>query len=221
MKIVRTLATSAILAAIAALPAYAQGTRPTGTTAPARPAATPATTTAAPTTATVAVPESKIAFVDTEAFADATNGIKRFVGALQTLQSEFKIKQDEMVGIQNKMQALAKEIETLSKTAVVDPKTITAKQDEGGRLERELKYKKEDYDAATQKRYRELVGPVSADIGKELDTFAAQRGITMILDVSKLLPAILTAKEEMDITKQFIAYYNAKNPTTASATSPR
>jgi Skp family chaperone for outer membrane proteins len=218
MKIVRTLATSAILAAIAALPAYAQGTRPTGT-APARPAATPAAPTAA--TATVAVPESKIAFVDTEAFADATNGIKRFVGALQTLQSEFKSKQDEMVGIQTKMQALAKEIETLSKTAVVSQATITAKQDEGGRLERELKYKKEDYDAATQKRYRELVGPVSTDIGKELDTFASQRGITMILDVSKLLPAILTAKEEMDITKQFIAYYNAKNPTTASATTPR
>jgi Skp family chaperone for outer membrane proteins len=214
MKIVRIAAASAILAALAALPTYAQATRPTGTP-PARPAATPATTTA-PTN--VVVPESKIALVDTEAFGDEKTGIVRFVEALRSLQREVKPKQDEMLAIQTKMQQLAKDIDTLSKSAVVDPQSVRAKQDEGGRLERELKYKKEDYDAIMQRRYREVVGPVSTDIGKELDVFAAQRGITMVLDVSKLLPAILTAKNETDITIAFIAYYNAKKPATAAAT---
>ena len=216
MKIVRIVTVSVFLAAFAALPAYAQGTRPAGTTTPPpRPATTPAATTPAPTssaTANVAVPDSKIALVDTEAFGDEKNGITRFVGALQFLQREVKPKQDEMLGIQTRMQQIAKDIDTLSKAAVVDPKTIQAKQDEGTRLERELKYKKEDYDAMMQKRYREVVGPISADIGKELDVFAAQRGITLVLDVSKLLPAILTARNETDVTIAFIAYYNAKNP---------
>jgi Skp family chaperone for outer membrane proteins len=216
MKIVRIAAASAILAAFAALPAYAQGTRPAGNTP--RPAATPATTTAP---ANAAVPESKIALVDTEAFGDEKTGIVRFVEALRFLQREVKPKQDEMLAIQAKIQQLAKDIDTLSKSAVVDPQSIRAKRDEGARLERELKYKKEDYDAVMQRRYREVVGPVSADIGTELDVFAAQRGITMVLDVSKLLPAILTAKNETDITIAFIAYYNAKKPATAAATPPR
>ena len=203
------LAASIILSAVAALSIQAQGTRP----APQRtPAPAPA--------ANVAVPESKIAFVDTEAFADEKTGITRFVNAVRAVQREFKPKQDEMQTLQSRMQQLAKDIDTLSKATVVDPKSIQAKQDEGLRLERELKYKKEDYDATMPKRYREVVGPVSTDIGKELDVFAAQRGITLVLDVSKLLPAILTAKNEMDVTVAFIAYYNAKNPATGAATRP-
>lgn len=215
MKITRMIAATTILLAIAALSAYAQGTRPAPGATPPRPSATPATSTAP---INVTVPDSKIALVDTEAFADEKAGIGRFVSALQALQREFKPKQDEMLAIQARMQQIAKDIATMSKSAVVDPKTIQAKQDEGERLERELKYKKEDYEAATPKRYRELVGPISSDIGKELDVFAAQRGITMVLDVSKLMPVILSAKAEMDITKAFIAYYNSKNPTT---TTPR
>jgi Skp family chaperone for outer membrane proteins len=213
MKIVRIVAASAILAAIAALPTYAQGTRLAGSPTAPGPATSPAP-------ANVAVPDSKIAFVDTEAFDDEKAGIGRFVTAIQSLQREFKPRQDEMLALQAKLQQLAKDINTLNKAAVVDPRSVQAKQEEGGQLERQLKYKKDDYDAAMQKRYREVVGPVSADIGKELDAFAAQRGITMILDVSKLLPAILTAKQEMDITRAFITYYNSKNPT-AAATTPR
>jgi Skp family chaperone for outer membrane proteins len=206
MRFIRVIAASAILAAFAALPAFAQGTRPAGTVTPSRTPASPGAT------ANVAVPDTKIAFVDTEAFADEKAGITRFVNAVLAVSREFKPKQDEMLALQTRIQQLAKDIDTLSKSTVVDPKSIQAKQEEGARLERELKYKKEDYDAVMPKRYREVVGPVSADIGKELDVFAAQRGITLVLDVSKLLPAILSAKNEMDITVPFIAYYNAKNP---------
>lgn len=213
MKILRTIAALTILLVIAALSTQAQGTRPAVT--PPRPTASPATAT---TPANVAVPDSKIAFVDTEAFADEKAGIARFVEALRAVQREFKPKTDEMLAIQTRMQQLSKDIDTLSKSTVVDPKTIQAKREEGSRLERELKYKKEDYDASMQKRYREIVGPVSTDIGQELDVFATQRGITLVLDVSKLLPAILTAKNEMDITIAFIAYYNAKKPATGAAT---
>lgn len=218
MRLFRIVAASAILAAFAALPAYAQGTRPAGNPTPPRPTATPAPN---PAPANVVVPVSKIALVDTEAFGDEKAGIVRFINVLQTLSREVKPKQDEMLAIQTKMQQLAKDIDTLSKAAIVDPKTIQAKREEGARLERELKYKKEDFDAMMQKRYREVVGPVSADIGNELDVFAAQRGITMVLDVSKLLSVILSAKNETDITLAFIAYYNAKHPGTAAATPPK
>jgi Skp family chaperone for outer membrane proteins len=217
MKIVRMLAASAILAAIAALPTFAQGTRPVAsTTAPPRPTASPATN-----TANVTVPDTKIAFVNTEAFAEEKDGINRFVNALQTLQREFKPKQDDLQGIQNRMRQIATDIENLRKAPVVSAASIQTKQDDGERLQREYEYKQKDFEALTQKRYREVVGPVSVDIGKELDAFRKDHGLTMILDVTKLLPAILSAKEEMDITRSFITYYNSKNPVTASAPAPK
>lgn len=203
-----------LLLTIASLSAYAQGTRPAAGATPPRPTNTPAP-------ANVLVPESKIAFIDTTAFSDEKTGVVRFVAALQSLQREMKPKVDELQAIQTRAAQVAKDIDTLSKAPVVDRTTIQAKQDEGEKLQRDFKYKKEDYDALLQKRYREVVGPVSTDIGKELDAFAAQRGITMILDMTKLADAILTAKPETDITAAFIAYYNAKNPATAAATTPR
>jgi Skp family chaperone for outer membrane proteins len=211
MSIVRTIAMSATLAAIATLPAYAQVTRPT-----TQPTASPGTN-----TANVAVPDSKIAFVNTEAFDDEQGGIARFVNTVQTLQREFKPKQDELQGLQTRIRQIGIDIENLNKSPVVAPASIQTKQEDGERLQREFEYKQKDYDALWQKRYREMVGPVSADIGKELDAFRKDHGITMILDVTKLFPAILSARDEMDITRPFIAYYNARNPVTGPAATPK
>ena len=58
----------------------------------------------------------------------------------------------------------------------------------------------------------DAVNPISTDIGKALDQYAIQHGLTMILDVSKLLPAILTVNPAVDVTAAFIAEYNSKNP---------
>ena len=199
-----------MLAAILALSASAQ-TRP-GTT-PARPA-TPQST--APAT-NAPVPDTKIAFIDTGAFGEEKGGIVRYVNAVKSLEREFKPRQDELNNMQNKIKALADEIQKLSGNSVVDPKTIQAKNDEGERLQRDLKYKKEQADADFQRRYNEVVGPISQDIGKALDQFANSRGITMILDISKLAPAVLTVNPAMDVTQAFINEYNSKNPATAAS----
>jgi Skp family chaperone for outer membrane proteins len=211
MKRIRLIAAATLLAAAVAVSASAQ-TRP-GATTP-RPAATPAISTAP-------VPDSKIAFIDTGAFGDEKEGINRYVTAMKGLEREFKPRQDELNNIQSRLKAIADEISKLSGNPVVDPKTTQAKQDEGERLQRDLKYKKEQADADFAKRYQEVVGPISADIGKSLDQFAAQRGITMILDISKLAPVVLTTNPAMDVTRAFIAEYNSKNPATASATTPK
>lgn len=196
-----------MLAAMIAVSASAQ-TRPAGTT-PARPAA-PQTT---PAASNAPVPDTKIAFIDTGAFGEEKIGITRFVNAMKSLEREFKPRQDELNTMQNRIKALADEI---SKTqSVADPKTIQAKQDEGERLQRDLKYKQDQADADFKKRYTDVVSPISSDIGKALDAFATQRGITMILDISKLAPAVLTVNPAMDVTQAFINEYNSTHPATA------
>jgi len=210
MKNIRILAATMMLAAILAVSASAQ-TRPGTTTAAARPAATPAATSNAP------LPDAKIAFIDTGAFSDEKEGITRYVNAMKGLQNEFEPRQKELDTMQTRIKALADEISKLnSGSAVVDPKTIQAKNDEGERLQRDLKYKKEQADADFQKRYNDVISPISQDIGKALDQFASSHGITMILDISKLAPAVLTANPAMDVTKVFVSEYNSTHPATAS-----
>ena len=194
-----------MLAAIVVVSASAQTRPAAGTTRPATPPASNAP-----------VPETKIAFIDTGAFGDDKGGITRYVTAVKSLEREFDPRQKELTTMQTRIQALADEITKLTGSTVVDPKTIQLKQDEGARLQRDLKYKKEQADADFSKRYQEVVGPISQDIGKALEQFASQRGITMILDISKLAPAILTVNPGMDVTAAFITEYNSR-PATASA----
>ncbi len=50
--------------------------------------------------------------------------------------------------------------------------------------------KKDAADADFQKHYSDVTSPLSANISKAIEQFAAQRGITMVLDISKLAPAM-------------------------------
>lgn len=207
MKRILVIAAVFLLLTIASISASAQkrpGAAGPATSKPAAPQPTP--------NATVAVPATKIALVDTSVFGDEKAGITRYLNAVKTVQREFQPKHAELMNLQNRIKAIADEITKLSGNSVVGPQTIQAKQEEGERLERELKYKKEQTDADFEKRYRELAGPISVDIGKALDQYASQHGLTMILDISKLLPAVLTVNPAMDITRSFIAEYNSKNP---------
>ena len=180
-------------------------------TVPPKPVATPVQ--AAPTNS-APVPATRIAFVDTSLFGDEKAGIARYVAAVKSVEREFQPRQTELNAMQSRIKTLVDDITKLSANPVVDQKTIQAKQDEGQRLERDLKTKKDQADAAFTKRYEEVVSPISAEIGKALDQFAQARGITMTLDISKLIPAILTANPQMDVTQAFIAEFNSRNPAT-------
>ena len=188
------------------------GPRPTPTPAP-RPAATPVATNAA-------VPDSRIALIDTAMFGDEKNGIWRYVDAAKSVQAEFKSRTDELQNIQNRLDALVTEIQTLMKAPAPDQKTIQAKQQQGASLEAEGKTKKDRLDEDVSKRYEQVISPISNQIGAAMDQFARQRGITMKLDTSKLLPAILTALPSTDLTQAFIAEFNSKNPRTSPTPRP-
>jgi Skp family chaperone for outer membrane proteins len=208
MRNFRIFAAAMMLAALLAVSASAQGT--------ARPAAPQQTAPAA----NANVPDTKIAYIDTSEFADEKGGINRYVSVMKTLEREFKPRQDELNTMQTRIKTIADEISRLTgagSASPVDPKTIQAKQDEGERLGRDLKYKKEQADADFAKRYQEVIRPVSQDIMTSLNQFAQQRGITMILDISRMGEAVLTVNPAMDVTRAFITEYNSKNPATAAA----
>ncbi len=174
-------------------------TRGTTAPAPARPASP-------------AVPDSKIAFVDSDAFRQETGGIKKYTDAVKSVENEFKARDTEIQNMQTRLTALANEVSKLASTAGTPQEALQAKNDEGERLQRDLKYKSDQLTADVQKRYSQVVQPISTDIGKALDQYLASHGLSLILDISKLGTAVLSANPAMDVTKDFIADYNTKHP---------
>ena len=205
MKIFRAIAAVAFLAAITAGSGFAQ---PRTTT----PAGSP------PATAqTGAIPETKIALVNTDEFADEKTGITRLVAAMKKVDLEFQPRRTELQPLQ---QQIEKSTADLNKAAPVQDPKVTAQQTE--KIEaskKEFTRKGEDAQTAYQKRLQEVLGPVYEDIGKALDAYAKAHGITLVLDVTKI-QGIVSASESLDITRPFITEFNSKNPATASLTPP-
>jgi Skp family chaperone for outer membrane proteins len=216
MKVIRATAAVAFFVALTAASVFAQTRPAAGTGTQPRPAVTPAPT--APSAAAVSVPDSKVALIDSSAFADEKQGIAKFVSALKRVNAEFQPRQAEL---QNLQQQIEKATSDLQKAAPVQDAKVTQQQQEKiALMEKDYKRKVEDAQLAFNQRLEQVLGPIYEDIGKALDAFARARGITLILDVTKI-QGIVSAADAMDITRAFIAEYNSKNPATASITPPK
>ncbi len=222
MKIYRLLVTLTFIGGLCVCPTFAQ--QKPAAAAPQKPAATapqkPAAQTAPSGTASASatVPESKIALINSELWADEKTGIVRLVAAMKRVDGEFQPRRTELQGLQQKITQLNDDIQKT--TPVADPKTLQQKTDSLESMKKEAQRKQEDAQAAYQKRMQEQLAPIYDDIGKALDAFGKSRGITMMLDISKIGPAILMASDATDVTRAFIADFNSKFPATASVTAP-
>lgn len=198
MRILRFTAVSLFLAAIFAVSAFAQA----------------ATT-------------GKIGLVNTLAFDDKA-GITKYINVLNSLETEFKPKNDELNTLITKYQALQKELQNYQNLAASNkPVPIAAadiqkKADDLEKLGRDIKFKQEDAKAQYQRRYQTVVGPIYADIMKAMQEFTKQKGYAVILDGAKLEESgiLIGFDDKFDITKEFITFYNARPATTASTAKP-
>ncbi len=222
MRVTRIIS-AAIFVAAATLASVAQqpaASRPaTGTTPPRT--ASPAPSTSAPAQTGASLADAKIAVIDMQAFGDQKSGIARLLSAYTALEREFKPRQDELRTLRTRGEALTKELENLQKASgAVDPTSVQKKVDEIQNLEKEIKRKQEDAQQLLEKREGELTGPVWEDISNALRTFAQQRGISIILEKSRLAgnQLIFVVDDKMDITRAFIAEYNQRNPASTAST---
>ena len=206
------LVTGAMLGALSAGAASAQSNPPS--TAAAKPGAAATAKPAAPA-ASAAIPSTRIAFVNTEAFGDEKVGISRYVAGLKAVELEFQPRQNELVALQSRITSISEEVAKLNADRAAAA-TVQSKVDEGQKLQVDLKRLTEDAQAAFRKRSEEVMTPIMQDIGKSLEQFAVQRNITMLLDISKMASAILTLNPTADVTQAFIADYNRRNPVAAA-----
>ena len=166
---------------------------------------------------------TKIAVINSYAFGDEKAGISRFVEAIKSVNAPFVTVNTDLNTMNTRLQTLAKEIQTareqLARGVAVDEKNIQTKIDEAEKLQREIKFKQEDAKAQYEKRYQSVVGPVMQAIGTGLRDYAKLKGFGLIFDASKDERGFLVAigDEKVDVTKDFIAFYNARNTAAPSA----
>lgn len=173
--------------------------------------------------------DGKIGLINLSDFADEKGGIGRFKTALTAFNKEFEPLITELTTLDTRRTTLAKEINTLQQQASapsavpVKPETLNAKVEEYQTLELTMKRKQEDLKQRQEKRYPVVVGPVFSDILKALNEYAKAKGYAVILDGAKLEQAeiLLGFNDKFNVTKDFIAFYNARPAGTATTATPQ
>lgn len=176
---------------------------------------------------TAAAGAGKIAVIDTGAFGVAKEGINKYITAQTTLDNEFKPVQTELQGMVTRIQALEAELKKLQQAsqnpsvpAAGGAASFQTKYEEYEKMGREYKFKEEDAKTRYERRRGVVLGPISQDISKAMQEFAKQKGYTMILDGGRLFEngfILAMGDEKVDVTKEFITFYNARPAGTASA----
>lgn len=158
------------------------------------------------------IPLTRIAWINTAAFGAEEGGIKQMVRAIKELEIEFSGVQSELSLLQEKLRTIVGELQKLQADTTANAEAIKTKQAEGLKLQQEFQTKQQQAQQDFAQAQQQKQGPVAAEIGKALTAYANERDIGMIIDAAKIGEAILTSKPELDITEDFIAYYNAAHP---------
>lgn len=172
----------------------------------------PLTAQPAKTPVVKAIEPVRIGCINSGTFLDEQTGIKQLVKVAKGLELEFSSTQSELSLLGEKLRTLVGELQKLSADQVANAKAIADKQAEGAKLQQELQAKQQAAQDAYSKRGQEMQAPIAAEIGKEMRTFAKERDLGLVLDTAKLGEAILDVKPELDLTADFIGYFNARHP---------
>ena len=194
--------------------------------APAPAASAPAATAPAATAPAVAPPQAipaKIAIIEYEQVAAATNEGQR---ALQELQTKYQPKKAAL-------DALAKETDTLQKQLQAAPATMPEEERASRARALDLKQKQyqrdgEDASNAYNADVQEAIGKVAQKLGPVVMKYVQQNGYTMLLDNNGQQQGGLTLMwaPGTDISKEVVDAYNASSgvaapaPSAPSATRP-
>jgi Skp family chaperone for outer membrane proteins len=145
------------------------------------------------------------------------------------LIKEFEPDNIELKAMGTRYENLRKEIERLQAEVAkigspIPQSAVQAKIEEFDKLGRDIKFKQEDLQARSQSRYNAIMSPVLQDIAKAIQDYAKQRGFALILDGAKLdeIGLVLgVGDDKIDVTKDFIAFYNARPAGATVNSSPK
>ncbi len=163
--------------------------------------------------------QGKVAVIDTGIFSDSRKGVTRLARAIEGVDREFQPRQAELLEIYEHLQ---KQLDKFSFAGPIptDPEPMTPRRRaeikaEAEELRRLGEQKEREAERAYSRRIKEVTAPIREGIRRSLEAFVRARGITVLLESSRVSCLVGCDEESVagiDITQEFIAEYNRLNP---------
>ena len=176
----------------------------------------PATPGAAQPQARPAAGAANIAVIDSSAFSDDKNGIARVMAAMRQIEAKFQPLRNELRGMRERLNTMRSDLQ--KKQAIQDARTTAQQAEAADQLDLQIKRKAEDAQASYQKESLALLEPLQKDIADSLNTYAQQKGISLLIDVNRV--PVVYAANSLDVTRDFITEYNRTHPAAAAPAAP-
>jgi len=164
-----------------------------------------------------AVAATPVAIIDSGVFTDDKTGITRVIVALKQLNSRFDPVNNELKGMQTRLNTLRTDIQT--KQATQSPNLTQQQADQASQLELQIKRKSEDARSDYQKQMAAVLEPLQKDIANALTAYAQSHAILLIIDVNRV--PVIYVHDSIDITKDFVTEYNRTHPAGTPAAPAR
>ena len=158
-----------------------------------------------------------VAIIDSGVFTDEKTGITRVIVALKQLNSRFDPVNNELKGMQSRLNTLRTDIQT--KQATQSPNLTQQQADQASQLELQIKRKSEDARSDYQKQMAAVLEPLQKDIANALTAYAQSHAILLIIDVNRV--PVIYVHDSIDITKDFVTEYNRTHPAGTPAAPAR
>jgi Skp family chaperone for outer membrane proteins len=195
MKVIRVLATVAMLVAVAPLVQSQSRTTSRVVSRQLNKSARPA----------------NISVIDTTAFMDQKTGINRMMSAMRQLQAKYEPVRVELVGMRNRLEAMRFDIQR--NKGIQQPQLIAQQTAEADHLDLQIKRKAEEAQTNYNRDRVAVIDPLQKDITNALSAYAQAKGITLLFDMNQV--PVLFSAPHVNITRDFIAEYNRTHPVTS------
>jgi Skp family chaperone for outer membrane proteins len=163
-----------------------------------------------------AVPDGKIAVVNTQAFP---GGISELKQKYDQVDNQFKDRYQKLQQADNQLKSMENDIRTKGPGMAADKlqELQNGYEDLKKRSQREFEDLKGEYDRAVDTQTR----PVRDKLYQFLQTYSSQRGIVLVINLASAAQSGTLAywNPGTDITEDFVAEYNKANPV-AGAPAP-
>jgi Skp family chaperone for outer membrane proteins len=166
-----------------------------------------------------AIPDGKIAVINTTVFPNSINELKQ---KYEQVNNQYKDRFQKLQGMAEQMKTLENEIRVQGSTLA--PDKLQEKQTLYGDLKKRGEREQEDLNAEVERTLDTATRPVRDKLYQFLQTYASQRGIVMIINLAGAAQTQSLAywSPGTDVTEDFVTEYNKANPVAgAPATQPR
>jgi len=162
-----------------------------------------------PSSAPAASSGFAVRLINTTVFPEKIQELAR---RIEQLNNEFEPQRKSLTALQQQINETTEKLRTQGPT--MNPAARQQESDKLESLQKRLEREREDTEADYNRRGRDYTGPVLEKIRTFLDTYAAQRGIQLLLDTAAAaqINLLLYAAPGLDLTEDFINEYNKVYP---------